>query len=74
MSKITTLIEGKWVVDISNSEGGYNYYGYIDKYGSWVIMRENTAQTEYRFSFGSSGYTTAWTGRTELVYKKTLTG
>lgn len=74
MSKITTLTQGKWVVDITTGEGGYNYYGYIGKDGSWVIMRENTAQTEYRFSLGSTDYTTGWSGRTGLIYKTTITG
>jgi len=74
MSKYTNLTDGKWVVDISTGEDGYNYYGFINKVGGWAIMRENTAQTEYRFAFGSNGYTTAWAGRTDLNYKRTLEG
>lgn len=74
MSKYTTLIEGKWIVDIALSESGYNYYGYIGKDSSWVIMRENTAQTEYRFSFGISSYSTKWNNRATLPYKRTLEG
>lgn len=72
--RYTALTEGKWVVDIANSEGGYNYYGYIGRDSSWVIMRESTAQTEYRFAFGGSGYSTAWTNRATQSYKRTLAG
>lgn len=74
MSRFAQLTENKWVVDIANGEGGYNYYGYIGKDGSWVIMRENTSQTEYRFKVGGSEYVTNWTNRASLTYSRTLQG
>jgi len=68
MSKYNNITDGMKVVDISSAEGGYNYYGFIRANGEWAIMRENTAQSEYRFSVGGSNYSTNWTNRTSLVY------
>ena len=72
MSKYNDLIEGMNVTDIANDEGGYNYYGYVrvkgTNEGEWVIIRENTAQTEYRYAIGGSGYSTNWTNRASLTY------
>jgi len=67
MAKLTY---GKWVVDIASGEGGYNYYGYINEKGEWVILRENTTQIEYRYAFGGSEYATAWTNRATQGYKR----
>ena len=69
MGKYTKIIDGASVADIANGEGGYNYYGYVRENGEWIIMRENTAQTEYRFARGASDYTTAWTNRASKDYK-----
>ena len=69
MSRFNSIIEGASVVDIASNEGGYNYYGYIRKNGEWIIMRENTAQTEYRFAYGMSTYSTNWSNRASLDYK-----
>ena len=68
MSKFNTILEGMKVVDVANAEGGYNYYGNIRKNGEWAIMRENTAQTQYRFKLGASNYATNWTNRASLTY------
>ena len=68
MNRFTKIIDNKVIVDIAKDESGYNYYGYIANDGSWVIMRENTAQTQYRYVAGSSNYTTNWTNRATLTY------
>ena len=69
MSRFNTIIAGASVANMASAEGGYNYYGYIRTNGEWIIMRENTAQTEYRFAFGNADYSTNWTGRAGLDYK-----
>jgi len=69
MSKYNNITEGMKVVDVSLSEDGYNYYGFVRSNGEWAIMRENTAQTEYRFSVGGSDYSTNWTNRASLGYR-----
>lgn len=68
MPKYKTLTEGSIVVDISESEGGYNYYGRIRTNGEWVILREKTDGTEIRYAIGGSSYSTNWTNRTSLNY------
>ena len=72
--RYTELIKGKWVVDIANGEDGYNYYFYVGRDSSWVIMRENTAQTEYRFALGIDDLSTNWADRANKNYKRTLLG
>ena len=45
--------------------GGYNYYGYLEENGMWMIQREKTDGTEYRYRSGiTTPYSTAWTNRT----------
>lgn len=68
MSRFKSLLAGMEVVDISEAEGGYNYYGYVRANGEWAIMRELVAGTEYRFVIGASAYSTNWTARTSLNY------
>lgn len=56
MNRFTKITDGATCVDIASSEGGYNYYGYIRNNGEWIILREKTDGTEYRFKSGASGY------------------
>ena len=68
MNKFSKIIDGASVVDVANEESGYNYYGFLRHNGEWIIMRENTAQTEYRFALGASDYSTNWGNRGSLDY------
>jgi len=68
MQRYKDITEGAKIVDVVKEESGYNYYGYIRANGEWVIMRENTAQTQYRFKLGASNYATNWTNRASLTY------
>jgi len=68
MGRHTNILDGAQIADISLAEGGYNYYGYVRTGGTWIIMRENTAQTEYRYKVGASDYATAFTNRTDPGY------
>ncbi len=43
------IIDGATVTDIRKNESGFNYYLMLRPGGSGIIMRENTAETEYRF-------------------------
>jgi len=69
MNRFTKITDGASIADIATSEGGYNYYGYVRTNGEWVILRSNTAETEYRYCFGASDYSTAWTNRASQSYK-----
>lgn len=72
-SRSTPILKGTSMAD-SLVSGGYTYYGFTRSDASWVIMRVNTAETEYRYSVGSpnSGidktYENAWAIVTELTY------
>ena len=68
MSKFKSITDGMKIVDTSLAEGGYNYYGSVRHNGEYVIMRENVAQTEYRFKLGADNYSANWTIRTTLTY------
>lgn len=70
MSQYNTLFDGKHLSDFFGNEGGYNYYVYISITNSWLIMREKTDETEYRFAMGGSGASTARTNRASLTYKQ----
>ena len=43
------------------------YYGFVHKSGAWYIMKEASDGT-YRYTKGSSGYSTNWTDRDTLTY------
>ena len=38
-----------------------SYYGFIDKDGNWFIIRDDDGT--YKYKTGTSGFTTAWSGR-----------
>ena len=68
---IRSNLENMLIVDVSLAEDGYNYYGYVSsgEDARYIIMRENVAETEYRYKFGAgTGYATDWAGRTGLTY------
>jgi hypothetical protein len=44
-----------------------SYYGFVHKNGSWYISRESATGT-YRYSKGSSDFSTNWTNRASLSY------
>ena len=60
--------------------GGYNYYGYLGDGGKIVIMRINTAETEYRYylstetgvddSITTRTFESEWAARTSKTYRK----
>jgi hypothetical protein len=49
-----------------DSAGTPQYFGYEDKSGNWYIS-QNTSGA-WRYAIGSSGFSTAWTGRAALTY------
>lgn len=66
-----TNLDNHVLVDVALDVSGYNYYGYLDsgRDSRYVIMREKTDATEYRFAFGKgSDYTTAWGTKASLTY------
>lgn len=68
MSRYESITKDMHIVDIAESVGSYNYYGYVDKIGKWAILREKTDGTEYRWAIGGSDYSTAWTNKATQGY------
>ncbi len=50
--------------DVSNPR----YYGYVEKGGAWYILKEDISAKTYRYTKGTSGYTTAWANRASQTY------
>jgi len=57
-----------YVISDIDDSGDPTYYGYLDKDGNYYILEENSANNTYRYSKGTSGYTTAWTNRATETY------
>jgi len=56
-------LDGKMIVDVAMAVSGHNYYGYVSpgENSAYVIMRENVAETEYRYAYGlGSAFATDW--------------
>lgn len=69
------ILAGTFIADVAEGEAGeesgatYNYYGFLRTDGSWVILREKSDETEYRFTVGSDSYETGWDNRTSKTYQ-----
>jgi hypothetical protein len=44
-----------------------SYYGFVDKDGNWYVAKEDSSGS-YRYSKGTSSFSTNWTGRAALTY------
>ena len=42
------------------------YYGKVDEDGNWYIIKEDSGN--FKYCFGTSDYSTNWTGRAALTY------
>lgn len=51
-TRSTPILKGASLAD-SLVSGGFTYYGFTRSDDSWVMMRVNSAETEYRYSVGS---------------------
>lgn len=68
MNRFTKVTDGAIIVDVAESVGGYNYYSYVRNNGEWIILREKTDGTEYRYKSGASDYSTAWINKATHNY------
>jgi hypothetical protein len=55
---------------VASDETGvtYNYYGYMDKKGAILILRNNKTSTELRYYVAVGTFTTIWAGITGYTY------
>lgn len=49
-------------------DGIISFYGFVNKNGNWLIMREDTQENSFRYANGDSNFTKNWGGRTDLKY------
>lgn len=49
-------------------EGPVTYYGFTNKDGAWLIMREGEDGSSFRYAKGSSDFPGNWEGRENLKY------
>lgn len=56
--------------DQDQSSSTTQYFGYMDLNGRYIILKRTftTGITAARYTYGRSGYTTAWTNRASLSY------
>jgi len=45
-----------------------SYYGFTDKDGAWLIMREDTEANSFRYARGDSRFSGSWSNRENLKY------
>lgn len=57
-----------YAVSDSDTAGTTKYYGNVDKYGHWYILKNDTTAGTYRYVSGADNYTVAWTNRATLTY------
>jgi len=70
---MSNILDDKLIANVDTNNGGFDYFGYIHKDGSWVIMKSTTSTSAVVvYAIGASGYSTAWTNRATLTY--TVTG
>lgn len=44
------------------------YYGFTNKDGGWLVMREDTQSSSFRYSKGDSDFPRSWANRENLAY------
>jgi hypothetical protein len=63
------ILDDKLIVNVDTANGGFDYFGYLRKDGSWAIMKSTTSTAAVvTYAIGSSDYSTNWTNRASLTY------
>lgn len=65
---VSTNPLGRYIVADEEETATYAYTGFEGADGGWYIMRETLASGSYRYSAGTSAYSTAWTNRASQTY------
>lgn len=70
-------ISDEYDASVSAFAGDYEYFGYLNPIGKWIIQRHQITTGAYRYKAGSSSYSTNWTlaiaGSLTYDYWNTLT-
>ncbi len=65
---VVTLGFNEYVASDLDTSADTKYYGFVKANGNWYIMKEVTSAGSYRFTKGTSDFTTAWTNRATQTY------
>lgn len=58
--------DGYRITDVDNGE--VSYFGFTDQFGAWLIMRQDTQTSSFRYAKGNSGFASGWSKRQNLTY------
>jgi len=58
--------EGYKITEIE--DGSISYYGFTNKEGAWLIMKEDTQASSFRYVRGNTNFTVNWESRENLNY------
>ena len=61
-------ISDEYDASVTGFAGDYEYFGYLNTLGKWIIQRHQITTGAYRYINGSSDYVTAWTNKASLSY------
>ena len=53
-------VSDEYDASVSGFSGDYEYFGYLNSSGKWIIQRHQITTGAYRYTNGSSSYATAW--------------
>lgn len=49
-------------------EGLFSYYGFTNKSGAWLIMKEDSDSNSFRYAKGDASFPSNWKARATLIY------
>jgi len=58
----------QYKISDGDETGTTKYYGFMDKYGNWYIMQNDTVANTYRYFKGTGDYATNWADRATFTY------
>lgn len=61
-------ISDEYDASVSGFAGDYEYFGYLNNKGKWIIQRHQITTGTYRYISGISDYATNWSGKGGLNY------
>ena len=61
-------VSDEYDASVTGFSGDYEYYGYLNMLGKWIIQQHRISTGQYRYISGSSGYATAWSSKGGLSY------
>jgi hypothetical protein len=61
-------VSDEYDASVSGFAGDYEYFGYMNVLGHWIIQSHQITTGQYRYVNGTTDYSTAWTNKGSLSY------